>query len=256
LTFFGEMAAQIVAKLAPRRVLDAGCAWGLLVEFLRRHGVDAWGIDISSYAISQVRDEFQPFCRVASLTEPLGDRFDLITCIEVLEHLSPSDARLAAQRIAEATDTILFSSTTDDFNEPTHCNVQPVIAWLDMFSELGFEPDILFDASFVAPHAFLLRRSGKIVPADVKLLFSEKIRLHGELNRRDLGMARLRTEMVEVCSGPAWAMISRYRRWLRGHQQRNSLIWRTYEPVMSWLLGTAAGPARGGAETTEAAAYR
>jgi glycosyltransferase involved in cell wall biosynthesis/GT2 family glycosyltransferase/SAM-dependent methyltransferase len=274
LTFFGGMADQIVAKLAPRRVLDAGCAWGLLVEFLRQHGVDAWGIDISSYAISQVREDMRPFCRVASLTEPLGDRFDLITCIEVLEHLSPFDARLAAQRIAEATDTLLFSSTPDDFDEPTHCNVQPVIAWLDLFSGLGFEPDLLFDASFVAPHAFLLRRTGNIVLQDVKLLFSEKLRLHGEVNRRDEGIARLKRaldsstdqlkrfklEMAQVCSGPAWAIVSRYRRWLRGHQLRNSMIWRTYEPVMAWILGTAAAPATSAAadaaEAGDADCYR
>ncbi|HJZ97714.1 MAG TPA: glycosyltransferase [Candidatus Solibacter sp.] len=277
LTNFGGMAAKIAEKLAPRRVLDAGCAWGLLVEFLRQRGVDAWGIDISPYAISQVREEVQPFCRIASLTEPLGDRFDLITCIEVLEHLSPSDARLAAQHISEAADTLLFSSTPDDFDEPTHCNVQPVIAWLDLFSELGFEPDILFDASFVAPHAFLLRRSRDIVPRDVKLLFSEKLRLHGEVNRRDHGLARLkealdssgkeakrfkaemlalRSEIAQVCSGPAWAVVSRYRHWLRSHQLRNSMIWRMYEPVMAWLLGTAAAPAHGAAETAESAAYR
>ena len=39
LRFFGTIADRIVADIAPRRVLDAGCAMGLLVEALRERGI-------------------------------------------------------------------------------------------------------------------------------------------------------------------------------------------------------------------------
>jgi 2-polyprenyl-3-methyl-5-hydroxy-6-metoxy-1,4-benzoquinol methylase len=52
--FFGGIADRIVTVLRPGRTLDAGCAWGLLVEALRARGVDAYGFDVSSYAIGQV----------------------------------------------------------------------------------------------------------------------------------------------------------------------------------------------------------
>src|SRR5262245_52311499 len=48
---FGATADAIVRTLRPRRVLEAACAWGLLVEALRARGVEAFGFDISSYAI-------------------------------------------------------------------------------------------------------------------------------------------------------------------------------------------------------------
>src|SRR5712691_9792606 len=71
LGFFHHMAEALIRELKPRRVFDAGCAWGFLVEALRDRGVEAWGVDISPYAIGRVRQDMQPFCRVASLTEPI-----------------------------------------------------------------------------------------------------------------------------------------------------------------------------------------
>jgi len=85
--FFALIADQIIRSLQPKRVLDAGCAMGLLVEALWDRGVEAYGIDISSYAISKVRPDMKSYCRVASLTAPIHERFDVVTCIEVLEHI-------------------------------------------------------------------------------------------------------------------------------------------------------------------------
>src|SRR3990172_4083903 len=88
LNFFANIADKIVEQVSPRTVLDVGCAKGFLVEALRDRGVEAFGLDISEYAISQVRDDLKPYCWVASAGHPLPLRYDLIVCIEVLEHLS------------------------------------------------------------------------------------------------------------------------------------------------------------------------
>jgi len=66
--FFGRIADVVVAKLAPRTVLDAGCGIGFLVAALRERGVEAFGIDISDYAISQVPTVIEAYCSVASVT--------------------------------------------------------------------------------------------------------------------------------------------------------------------------------------------
>src|SRR5215470_14517740 len=71
LTIFHGIADQVVRSLQPRKVLDAGCAKGFLVEALWERGVEAYGIDISEYAISEVRKDIHGFCRCASLTEPI-----------------------------------------------------------------------------------------------------------------------------------------------------------------------------------------
>ena len=61
---FRVVAERIASDINPGSVLDAGCAYGFLVELLRQQGVEAWGIDISSYAIGQVDPSVKDFCSV------------------------------------------------------------------------------------------------------------------------------------------------------------------------------------------------
>ncbi len=160
---FKTLAETIIARFQPARVMDIGCAKGFLVEHLRDSGVEAYGIDISSYAISEVRTDIKPYCRVISAAEPLQEQYDLITFIEVAEHLSEEEARQTIKQICLHTNKVLFSSTPDDFTEPTHINVQPPHYWLAIFAEQGFYPDINFDPDFIAPHAVFFRRIEKEV---------------------------------------------------------------------------------------------
>jgi GT2 family glycosyltransferase/SAM-dependent methyltransferase len=155
----GAIADHLIRSLKPRRVLDAGCATGLLVESLWDRGVEAAGIDISAYAISKVRADLQHCCHVGSICDPVPGRFDIVACIEVLEHLAEADALKAIENLSAGTDTILFSSDPYDFDEPTHVNVRPLLYWLHAFAAVGFDPDLTYDAGFVAPHAMLFRRS-------------------------------------------------------------------------------------------------
>jgi GT2 family glycosyltransferase/2-polyprenyl-3-methyl-5-hydroxy-6-metoxy-1,4-benzoquinol methylase len=173
----GAIADHIVRSLKPRRVLDAGCAMGLLVESLWDKGVEASGIDISSFAISRVRPDLQKQCTVGSITAPFTGHFDLIVCIEVLEHLDEKDGLKAIENMAAATETILFSSDPYDFVEPTHVNVRPILYWLQAFAAARFYPDLTYDASFVASHAMLLRKSAeKPEREDVLQAYTELIR--------------------------------------------------------------------------------
>ncbi len=158
LDFFGGVADRIVASLHPLSTMDVGCAHGFLVEALAKRGVRASGIDFSEYAISQVHESVADSCAVGSATEPIEGNFDLITCVEVLEHLAGPDAQLAVANLARSTDQILLSTTPIDFKESTHINVQPVEYWASLFAEQGFFRDHDYDASFLTPWAVLLRR--------------------------------------------------------------------------------------------------
>lgn len=164
---FERIADRIVADFHPKTVLDAGCALGFLVAALRDRGVDAYGIDISEYAISRVREDIRPFCKVGSLTEKLPEglpeTFDLVTSIEVLEHLYAEDGSKAIQNLCSLTDTVLFSSSPDDFEEPTHVNVQQRECWSRLFFENGFTDDITYRPDYVAEHAILFRKSTDFV---------------------------------------------------------------------------------------------
>jgi glycosyltransferase involved in cell wall biosynthesis len=157
--FFAGIADAIVAGTAPRTVLDAGCGIGFLVAELRKRDVDAYGIDISEYAISQVPDELRPFVRIGSVTEELDRDCDLIVCIEVLEHLPGDLAERAIDNLTRHTSRILFSSSPTDVAEPTHYGVRPPEEWIELFARRGFFRDTDLDATSVAPQAVWLTRA-------------------------------------------------------------------------------------------------
>ena len=199
LALHGAFADRIVSDIAPASVLDAGCAIGLLVEALRNRGVDAWGIDISEYAIGQVPETLKPFCAVHSVTEPLGRRFDLVVCIEVLEHLPRAQSELAVANLCRHADDILFSSSPEDYTEATHFNVQPPECWAELFARQGFYRDVDFDASFITPWAARFRkrtepahRLAKDYERKFWLLQNENAQL-----RKQAGLRRVNLEHTE-----------------------------------------------------------
>jgi len=151
--FFDNVAREIVRECNPRTVLDAGCAFGYLVSGLRGLGVDAYGVDISEYAISQADPSIAEYVRIGSATDLPDEHYDIITFIEVAEHLTPDDGRQAIGRICANTDVVLFSSTPDDRDEPTHVNVQPLAYWWRLFRENGFALNVSRSARFVNQHA-------------------------------------------------------------------------------------------------------
>lgn len=164
MNFFTEVASRIDSLFAPRTVFDAGCAIGFLVETLRARGIEAFGRDLSTYAISQVPAGLRPYCECGSIADPIEGAYDLVTCIEVLEHMSPEDGRRAVENMCRIAPRVLFSSSPTDFTEPTHINVQPPIYWMKLFAEQGFGPKADFDGSFLAPWAIVLER--RPIPPD------------------------------------------------------------------------------------------
>ena len=156
---FARIAERIIQDIQPVTVLDAGCALGFLVEGLRNQGVEAFGIDISDYAIENVHRTIKPFCWQGSVIDPfLPQKYDLIVTIEVLEHLPKEQAEAAVANTCAFADDILFSSSPFDYKEPTHFNVQPPEYWVNVFGRHGFYRDVDFDASFITPWTVRYRK--------------------------------------------------------------------------------------------------
>ncbi len=157
LEFFRGIANRIVADFHPKTVLDAGCAMGYLVAALRDLGVEAYGVDISEYAISMVRDDIKPYCFVGSLAEDLPrelpKHFDIVTSIEVLEHMYAEDGEKAIHNICAVADRILFSSSPNDFTENTHFNVQQREYWAKCFATEGFLDEVNYEPSYITSWA-------------------------------------------------------------------------------------------------------
>jgi len=94
----------------------------------------------------------------ASLTEPLARRYDLVTCVEVLEHVPPAECETAIDNLCAATDRILFSSSPFDYGEPTHVNVKQPDQWAELFARRGFFRNLDADVSFLTDWAVVFER--------------------------------------------------------------------------------------------------
>jgi len=198
--FFRVMAHHIVTRFQPHKTLDAGCAKGFLIRALREHHVDAFGVDSSEYAISQADDSIKDYVRVGSITEDLGGPYDLISCIEVIEHIPDSDIELAIERLCAATDRVLFSSTPNDFVEPSHISVKLPEDWVALFAKQGFYRNFTIDASFLTPWAVLFEPAVMTVPSVVARYereYAEASREGLHLRHRLMDSDRVRAELEQ-----------------------------------------------------------
>jgi 2-polyprenyl-6-hydroxyphenyl methylase/3-demethylubiquinone-9 3-methyltransferase len=90
--------------VAQMRVLDVGCGGGLLAESLARHGARVSAIDLAPSMIevarlhaheSQLQIDYQ-LCSAEQFAQGNVGAFDLITCMELIEHVPSPAALLAA----------------------------------------------------------------------------------------------------------------------------------------------------------------
>ena len=93
--------------LEGKTALDVGCGAGLLTEPLARLGATVTGLDASPEVIAVAREHasaggLQIDYRVGDVAE-LEGQFDLITCMEVIEHVAEPGAflRALARRLAK-----------------------------------------------------------------------------------------------------------------------------------------------------------
>lgn len=94
------------APLAGKTALDVGCGAGLLAEPLARLGATVTGIDATPEVIAVARDHAAAMGLAIDYRQgelqALEGEFDLVTCMEVIEHVADPDAfvRALARRLA------------------------------------------------------------------------------------------------------------------------------------------------------------
>ena len=107
------------APLAGRRALDVGCGGGILSEAMARSGAEVMGIDLSEKALKVAQlhllESRLPVRYEAISAEDLAAREpgtrDVITCMEMLEHVpDPSSTVAACAQIARPGAHVFFST--------------------------------------------------------------------------------------------------------------------------------------------------
>lgn len=134
-----EIIRMFNCKAKNLKVLDVGCAKGFLVKHLRDNGIDAWGIDISPYAVESSPVKEYLICgQVTDL--PFEDNyFDVVTSHDVFEHLSEEDAKLAMKeclRVGRKQYHVITCTEYDFGGDKTHINMKPESYWKDLWPEV------------------------------------------------------------------------------------------------------------------------
>lgn len=129
------------------RVLDLGCNKGLLVKAFRELKIDSYGCDISHEALISSPIEIRKYLKLLDITIdklPFDNKeFDLITMLDVVEHLSNFDLILSEVHRVLKTRGLLYISTPSPLtniycDDPTHINVHSKSFWINLFEKHGF----------------------------------------------------------------------------------------------------------------------
>lgn len=95
--FWKDMAEKYRVKfdLTGKKILEIGCAKGFVVEDLRELGVDAYGIDVSSYVIGEASKIVAPYLSSGDartvLSQYSDDEFDTVFSLRFLECIAEVD---------------------------------------------------------------------------------------------------------------------------------------------------------------------
>ena len=109
-----------IVPLKGLRVLDVGCGGGILADAMARKGADVLGIDLASKALKVAQlhaleaqtegVEYQEISAEALAAEQPG-RFDVVTCMEMLEHVpDPSLVVKACAALVKPGGHVFFST--------------------------------------------------------------------------------------------------------------------------------------------------
>ena len=107
------------AALEGSRVLDVGCGGGILAEAMARRGAQVTGIDLSDKALrvaqlhlleSRLEVQYENVS-VEDYAAAHAGKFDVVTCMELLEHVPEPAAMVAAcARLARPGGQVFFST--------------------------------------------------------------------------------------------------------------------------------------------------
>ncbi|HCA27715.1 MAG TPA: bifunctional 3-demethylubiquinol 3-O-methyltransferase/2-polyprenyl-6-hydroxyphenol methylase [Betaproteobacteria bacterium] len=108
-----------IAALAGKTVLDVGCGGGILAESMTVRGAQVTGVDMNEKALkvaklhgleSGVQVNYRQIA-VESLAEETPGGFDIITCMEMLEHVpKPASVVQACAKLVKPGGFVFFST--------------------------------------------------------------------------------------------------------------------------------------------------
>jgi cyclopropane fatty-acyl-phospholipid synthase-like methyltransferase len=213
-------------------VLDVGCGRGAWLREWQNAGVKiAQGVDGPYVRQQSLLIPVQDFTAVdLSKKFDLGRRYDLVSSLEVAEHLPRSCSETFISSLVTHADLVLFSAATPGQGGENHINERPLSAWQDLFQAKGYEaydiirPIFRADKSVEPWYRFntILYASERISSSLPAAIASAKVE-SGRLNQiGDIGW-HARRSILRLLPSATVTLLSRwnYRRLNRAHKRRS-----------------------------------
>lgn len=126
----------------PKSVVDVGCATGTWLKICQQLkiknllGLDGKHVDKNLFKLNP------KYFLATNLNEPIKikQKFDLLICLEVAEHLPPNKANIFIGSLTTLSNIILFSAAIPFQSGQEHLNEQWPDYWVKKFKKRGYSP--------------------------------------------------------------------------------------------------------------------
>ena len=141
-------ASSIINNIKFDTVLDYGCAKGFMVHALRLLGKEAYGADVSEYAVENCHPKVKEYLQVIETTEQLTGGWDLIIAKDVLEHIPKDLIPAVLSELRRRCKTLFVAVPLGDGKryrireyemDVTHVVREPEEWWLTTIVDAGFK---------------------------------------------------------------------------------------------------------------------
>ena len=137
-----EIIPKVLDYIKPSSVIDIGCGIGTWLKVWEKFGIDdILGVDGDYINRDNLLISYDKF--IATNLEQgfkCVRKFDIVTCLEVAEHINESEAEIFVNSLCNLGDVILFSAAIPGQEGTLHINEQYPDYWLNLFRKNKFIP--------------------------------------------------------------------------------------------------------------------
>jgi len=137
--YFQATAKHIAKCFNPQIALDVGAAKGFLVYALGELGVEAYGIDVSEYAVANAKGRVE-IGTAQDINSP-NPVFDVVTAFDILEHIHEAEVpQVCAELLRVAKKYVVVRVPTKEEKgdlDAYHETIKPKEWWEEQFAAQG-----------------------------------------------------------------------------------------------------------------------
>ncbi len=172
----------IIELIEPKSVIDIGCGLGTFLRVFKENGVQkVLGIDgpwVKKELLFQNIDENEFIETEIEKPLEVENKFDLLVCLEVAEHLSPQRGETIVSDLCKLSDVILFSAAIPFQGGDHHYNEQWISYWENKFKKEGYiKRDILKPIFWANEDVFWWYKQNMVIFTKPEFKFKSNMKL-------------------------------------------------------------------------------